>query len=420
LREGGRGGGDGAGRVRLRGALVVSEFAVALVLLAGAGLVLRSLTAMLRVDAGFDPARAVAMVISLRGTPADAPARRAPFFAQVAERVRALPGVEGAGFTNHLPLHGDTWRFGFLVEGRPAPRRDEAPSAVFRLVRPGYFRAMRLPVLAGRDVTAADEARGARVVVVNERLARRHWPGASALGRRIALGDDPATADWFTVVGVVRNVQQGDWSQPTTEEMYFPVVAPAAGDTAARAAGVLNPSAMTLVVRTAGDPRAAAARVEAVVHALDRDVPVADVITLEDAVAERVTQPRFYVVLLGAFAALAVVLAAVGVYGVIAYSVARRTREIGIRLALGAAPGAPFRLVVGEGMRMALGGGAVGLAAALVATRWLRSLLFGVAPTDPATFGAAALVLAAVALAACSVPAWRASRVSPMAALRDG
>ncbi|MBV9879306.1 MAG: ABC transporter permease [Gemmatirosa sp.] len=412
LKEGGRGGGDGAVKVRVRGILVVSEFALAVVLLVSAGLVLRSLSAMLNVDAGFDPRRTVSMIVSVRGTADSAPDRRALFFDQLLERVRTLPRVEAAGLTNHLPLHGDTWRFHFAIEGRPRPRPQEEPSAVFRVVRPGYFQAMHVPLLGGRDVSGADLAQRAPVVVVSERMARRHWPGESALGRRISI-DDGHDAPWYTIVGVVQDVQQGDWSEPHTEEMYFPALPPGNG-----APSLLNPASMTLVVRTTADAAAMASAVERVVRALDRDVPVSDVITLEQALAEHVTQPRFYVVLLGGFAAIAVVLAAVGVYGVIGYSVTRRTREIGIRLALGASRGAPFRLVVGQGMRLAVGGGAIGLLAAFAATRYLRSLLFGVQPTDPITFALVALLLGAVALAACCVPAWRASRVSPMTALR--
>jgi putative ABC transport system permease protein len=394
---------------------------MALVLLATAGLVVRSFASLRAVDAGYDVRDVLTMRVSLKGTAAaDSPERRTAFFRGLVEKVAALPEVEGAGVTNHLPLHGDHWHFPYAVEGAPRPRPEERASASFRVVMPGYFRAMRIPILAGRDFTRADETARAHVVVINETLARHAWPNDSPLGRRLTVDDPAAGPDWFTVVGVVKEVRQGSWSEGHSEEMYFPYLpGPAEGTLPLRLANFLSPVYMTLVVRTPAPPAVTAAAVEEVVRASERDAPVSDVITMEQAVAEQFAQPRFYLLVFASFAGVALVLAVVGVYGVISYSVARRTREIGLRAALGASPRGPFKLVVGQGMRLTAVGIAVGLSAALAVTRYLRSVLFEVQPTDPVTLAAAAMVLAATALAACSVPAWRASKVDPVVALRS-
>jgi putative ABC transport system permease protein len=420
LRDGARAMGDSPRRRRVRAALVVSEFAMALVLLATAGLVVRSFASLRAVDGGYDVRQVVTMRVSLKGTPAAASAeRRAAFFRALAQKVAALPQVEAVGLTNHLPLHGDHWHFPYAVEGAPRPRPDERAFASFRVVMPGYFRAMRIPILAGRDFARADETARAHVVVINETLARHAWPNDSPLGRRLTVDDPAAGPDWFTVVGVVKEVRQGSWSEGHSQEMYFPCLpGPAEGTLPLRLANFLSPVYMTLVVRTPVPPPAAAAAVENIVRASERDAPVSDVITMEQAVAEQFAQPRFYLLVFAAFAGVALVLAVVGVYGVISYSVARRTREIGLRVALGASPRGPFQLVVGQGMRLTALGIALGLSAALAVTRYLRSVLFEVQPTDPVTLAAAAAVLAATALAACSVPAWRATKVDPMVALR--
>jgi putative ABC transport system permease protein len=420
LRDGARGAGDSLRRRRVRAALVVSEVAMALVLLTTAGLVVRSFQSMRAVDTGYAVHNLVSMTVSLKGTKQATPMRRrAAFFDELMRQVRAIPGVEDASAINHLPMHGDHWHFPFAVEGRPKPRSDEPASASFRVAQPGYFRTMRIPIVAGRDLTPDDEAAGAHVVVVNESMARRRWPNASPIGRRITV-DDPSTgADWFTVVGVVREVRQGSLTEGSSEEMYFPYL-PAPDEEAIplRLANFLSPVYMTLVVRTRSDQRAVTTAVESIVRSMERDAPVSDVTTMEQVVAEQFAQPRFYVLLFGAFAVVALALAIVGVYGVISYSVARRTREIGLRVALGAPPSGPFRLVVSQGMQLASIGIALGLATAFGVTRYLRSVLFSVRPTDPVTLAAAALLLAVTALAACCLPAWRASRVDPMVALR--
>jgi putative ABC transport system permease protein len=420
LRDGARGAGDSGRRRRVRAALVVSELAMALVLVATAGLVVRSFQSMRAVDPGYDVRHVVSMMVSVKGTKQATPVeRRSAFLDGLLRQVRALPGVEDASAINHLPMHGDHWRFPYTAEGRSQKRSDPPAAASFRIVYPGYFRTMRIPILLGRDFGADDLAGRAHVVVINESMARRRWPNESPIGRRISVDDPKGGADWYSVIGVVKEVRQGSLTEGTSEEMYFPYLpSPSEGTIPLRLANFLSPVSMTLVIRTGSDPAALIAAVEAVVHSMERDAPVSDVTTMAQVLSREFAQPRFYLLVFGAFGAVALLLAVVGVYGVISYSVARRTREIGLRVALGAPPSGPFRLVVGQGMRLAILGIGIGLAAALGATRYLRSVLFGVEPTDPMTLGAAIGLLGVTALAACCVPAWRASRVDPMVVLR--
>jgi putative ABC transport system permease protein len=420
LRDGARGSGDSGRRGRVRAALVISELAMALVLLAAAGLVVRSFQSMRAVDPGYDVRNIVSMTVSLKGTKQAKPVeRRAAFFDDLTRQIRALPGVEHASVINHLPMFGDHWNFPFTVEGQPKPRPDEAAFASFRIVRPGYFQTMRIPIVAGRDFTAADEAQHAHVVVINESMARRRWPNGNPIGRRITV-DDPATGpEWFSVIGVVEEVRQGSLTEGSREEMYFPYLpSPSEGTVPLRLTNFLSPIYMTLVIRTASDPTTTVRAVESIVRSMDRDAPVSNVTTMEQVMHDEFAQPRFYLLLFGAFAAVALTLAVVGVYGVISYSVARRTREIGLRVALGSPPSGPFRLVVGQGMQLAVIGIAIGVGVTLMVTRYLRTVLFGVEPTDPLTLVSVVLLLGATALAACCVPAWRASKVDPMVALR--
>jgi putative ABC transport system permease protein len=270
---------------------------------------------------------------------------------------------------------------------------------------------MRIPIVKGRDFTERDVSEAPHVAIVNEYMARRHWPGADPIGQRIT--SNPEKPDWYTVVGVIKDVKQANWSREKSEEMYFPYrQSPMYLKTASFA------SYMTLVVRVASTPIATTRAIESIVHGLDADVPVSDVITLEDALAEDLAEPRFYTWLLSAFAGVALVLAAVGIYGVMSHAVARRTHEIGIRMALGAARRDVFTIVVVQGLSLAALGGAIGLGGAFAVTRFLHTLLFGVEPLDPVTFAIVTALLAAVGVLACAVPARRASRVDPMVALR--
>jgi predicted permease len=419
LKEGGRGAGDGVRRRRLRAVLVASEFGMALVLLVGAGLVLRSFGALLRVDPGFEPAGVLSLKVSVKGTAEEPLARRLLFYRTLLERVAALPGVQAASAINHVPLNGDDWNFSYAVEGAPLPAPGEGPHAHFLIVRPRYFETMRIPLAQGRDFTPDDEMTGAKVVIVSEAMAAKQWPGRSPIGQRITVDDAATHPDWFTVVGVAHDVRQGSWAGDDGHAMYFPSMAGEPYPWKAQPlVTFLNPNYMTLVVRSSGTMAAVRTEVESVIRSMDPDVAVSQVLTLEEAIEQQLTTPKFYVILLGVFAGVALVLAAVGVYGVISYSVTRRTHEIGVRLALGARRSEAFGLVVKQGMTLAIAGTAAGLVIALLATRFLRTLLYGVSPNDPLTFAVVAAVLAVVALVACCIPARRASKVDPMTALR--
>jgi predicted permease len=414
LKESARGSSKGILRNRLRSALVISEFALALVLLIGAGLMVRSLTALLAIDPGFDPHYVLTMIVSVAGTREADASHRAAFFHDAIEKAGALPGVESVSATNHLPLAGDLWVFGFYAEGTPLPKPGESASAAYRIVYPGYFKTMRIPFVRGRDVTEADNLSSPNVVVINEFMAQQQWPGENALGKRIALGNLQTPA-WKTVVGVVKNEVRDHWADPPTAQMFIPYL---------QSQDLLSGQQtyyqyLTLVVRSSGDPAAQAASVTAAIHSLDRNIAVAEVQTMDDVVFNSNSQPRFYALLLTGFALTALVLAGIGIYGVMSYMVSRRTQEIGIRMTLGARPGAVLRMVIRQGMALVLVGAAAGLAGALLLSRLMSSLLYGVGSNDPATFVVVTAVLIVVALAANYVPARRATKIDPMAALRS-
>jgi putative ABC transport system permease protein len=288
-------------------------------------------------------------------------------------------------------------------------------------VRPGYFEAIRIPIHRGRDFAAEDEATNAHVVLINEYMARTIWAGEDPLGKRLTVDDPLGHPDWFTVIGVVANVRQERWAGAGAAELYFPYLTEVAGPSGGgmRLVQLLHPVTMTFVVRTAVNPASIAPAVPGIVAGLDRDAPVSDMVTMEQAIAEQLAEPRFYLILLGGFALVALALAALGIYGVLSYSVARRRQEIGIRLALGATESQTYGLIVRHGMTLALVGTGIGLLGALAVTRYLRSLLYGTGATDPVTFALVPLLLLSSAFLACSLPARRAARVDPMAALRS-
>ncbi|MGH7618906.1 MAG: FtsX-like permease family protein, partial [Gemmatimonadaceae bacterium] len=410
------GGGDrasseGRRRASLRNALVVSEIALALVLLVGAGLMIRSFTALRRVDPGFDPRGLVTMTVSVAGTAEAAPGMRAAFFESALDRVRAVPGVAAAGWVNHLPISGDEWGFSFTVEGQPAPKPGDSPHAAYRVVFSGYFATMRIPFVAGRDIAPTDREGAAKVVVINEFMAGAHWPGESAVGKRISF--DGST--WVTVVGVVKNIARETWAAPPREEVFVPYLQ----EQAYLAQPGSQFSYLTLVARTTCcDASALATPIVNALRTADRGTPISGVATMTAVVDGATADSRFYSSFLAAFSMMAVVLAAVGIYGVMSYSVARRTHEVGIRIALGAQPAAVLRDVVGAGMRLALVGAGIGLVGAFALTRLMGNLLYGVSAVDPLTFAATTLALCGVAAAASYVPARRATRVSPLVALR--
>jgi putative ABC transport system permease protein len=419
LREGGRAG-VGVRQHRLRDLLVASEFALALILLTGAGLAIRSFVALRNIDPGFDPRGVVTMIVSFTGTAEASPERRVAFIEQLLGRVRALPGVSAASAINHVPIVGDNWGMSFFIEGRNVPKPGDAPTATYRVVLPGYFATMGIPVLRGRDVIATDRAGAPPVVVINEFMARRYWPGESPIGKRFTLDRPSTNSTWMTVIGVVKNTVRSDWAAPPEEEIFIPWLQE--GNYLTNMAPHVG--YLSLVVRGRCGDRSScetAPLVPAIRNAVwsfDRNLPISEVRSMREVVQLANARPRFTLVLLAVFAAVALVLAAVGVYGVMSYAVSRRTHEIGVRLALGAAPALVVRMIVREGMTVALAGAAVGLAGALLLTRSMASLLYGVTAKDPLTFGVVSLALIGVALVATYLPARQAARTDPLRALR--
>jgi predicted permease len=416
LKEGGRGGTDGIRRNRLRSFLVVSEFALAFMLLIGAGLMIRSFSALQSVDPGFNPHNVLSMVVSVAGSNEADPERRTLFYRQVVDRVRALPGVESAGGINHLPLAGDIWGWSFAIEGRPKPRPGESPGAVYRVVMPGYFETMHLPVLRGRAITERDDARAPGVVLINERAASQYWPGEDPIGRRISFeADKDNRPAWLTVIGVVKNAKQSDWAADIEPEAYLAALQNR------DFLGALGShiAYLTLVLRTSGDPAAMAPSVKRTVWSFDHNLPISEVVTMDSVVADANAEPRFEMLLLGVFASIALLLASVGIYGVMSYSVSRRTHEIGIRISLGASRGDVLRMVVRQAMAQALTGTAAGVAGAEVLSKLMAKMLYGVRPTDSLTFTGVTIVLVLAALLATTVPARRAAKIDAMRALRS-
>ena len=395
--------GSGAARRRVRYLLVGTQIALAVVLLVGSGLLVKSLLLLQRRDAGFAVADRVTMRVSLSGT-AHAE-RQTDYFRDLVERVEALPGVRSAGVVNHLPISGDLWRGPLAAEGAPPAPGSEPPSASYRVATAGYFEAMGIPLLRGRAFTSADAEGSAPVVLVNRTLAERLLAGRDPVGSRIRLGGDGDP--WLTVVGVVGDASQESLLEPVIPEVYFPYTQ--------------NPVGWfregTLVVHAAaGADLAAALRREA--SAIDPGAAVADLLPLRQVLAEDLRRERTNSWLLGVFAAIAVALALVGLYGVISYLVGQRTHEMGVRVALGARAGDITRMVLGESLAVTGAAVGVGLVLALLLTRLLVNMLYGVAPTDPVIFAGVAVGIAAVATLASAVPARRASRVDPMTALR--
>jgi putative ABC transport system permease protein len=420
LKEGGRGDTDGLRRNRVRSLLVASEFALAFMLLIGAGLMVRSFYALQSVDTGFNPHNVLSMIVSVAGTKEADAGRRELFYRELLQRIKALPGVASVGGINHLPLEGDLWDRGFEIEGRPKPRPGEVPAAVYRIVMPGYFETMRLQMKRGRTINDQDNAKAQAVVVINQCAAERYWPGENPIGKRFVMGaQDGGQPDWRTIVGVAANAGLDDMVSNPYPEMYLAALQTPAFLGEGTDPAIPHMSYITLVVRAAGDPAHLTAAVQGVVRSIDKNLPISQVLSMDEAVAHATAQPRFEMLLLGLFGAVALVLAAVGIYGVMNYSVSRRTREIGIRMSLGASRADVLRMVVLQGAIQALAGTVVGLVGAMLLSKLMGQLLFGVKPTDPLTFVLVTLVLGLAALLATGVPARKAMRVEPMAALRS-
>ncbi len=402
LKEGSRGSTGRHGR--LRNTLVVVEVALAMILLVGAGLVLKSFARLLNVNPGFRSDGLLTAGISLSEKRYADDAARAAFYERTMERIAALPEVESAGAINVLPLNRSNTNSTFYIEGRPVPQKlDEWPIVGYRVITPDYLRAMRIGLVKGRHFTAADRQGTAGVAIVNEAAARRYWPNENPIGKHIRYG--PPEAPWLTIVGVVSNVRHFGLDADFWPEVYV------AQAQAPRLEAIL-------VVRTHGDPLNIVSVVRGAIREVDPFLPLSRVRTMQDVVAASTFIPRLMTIMLASFAALAAVLAAVGLYGVVSYGVAQRSHEIGIRMALGAARGHVLRMVVGHGMFLTFVGLAIGLAGALAATAGLRAFLFNVQPRDPATFTAVGLLLIAVGLLATWIPARRALRVDPIHSLR--
>ncbi len=391
---------------RLRGALVAGEIALALVLLLASGLMARSVLSLLDVDPGLRTAHVVTVRVSLPATAYPTPAGRRAFFDALLPRVAAIPGVTRAAATSSLPMTGAFSSLGVSIEGAPPPAPGREPMPVRSVVTPGYFETMGIRVVAGRPFDERDGRPGTpAVAVVNETFARRGWPGTDPVGRRLKFGDPGDDVPWVIVVGVANDVRQLGLGAQVDDEIFLPY-------------GQLPLPGMTLVVQGAADPVPLAPSIRDAAHAMDPNLALFQVRPMADIVAGSIRRPRLFSWLFGVFGVVALVLAAVGVYGLLAYSVAQRTREIGLRLALGAGPGEVRRMVVGRGMRLAAGGLALGLAGSVPATRALGALLHGVSATDPLTFAGVTALLLAVAWLACTLPARRATRIDPMTALR--
>jgi len=404
LKESGRGLDEGGRPSRLRSALVIGETAVAVVLLAGAGLLIESFRRLANVPPGFDPHGVLTFRVSLPEAKFTEEGQKR-FYDRLLSDLSSRKDVVAAAAVFPLPFGGGRIGTSYQIEGRPVPEEDE-PGTEFRQVSAGYFRTMKIPLLQGRVFDGRDGARSTPVVIVNRTLARRSFPNENPIGRRIQPGiSRGGPSVWREIVGVVADVKSTSLAGEPQAESYVPYEQLLVAD-------------MSIAVRTAGDSRSLAASLKDIVGSISSDVPLYGVRDLDRLIGGAVAQPRFNAIVLGVFAALALTLTAVGLYGVMAYAVERRTHEIGIRMALGAGRPAVLRMVVGKGLALVSIGLVIGLAGALAATRWLSGLLFQVQPSDPATFTATAVVLAAVAVAASYFPARRATHIEPMSALR--
>ena len=416
LKEGSRGSTQGASSNRLRGLLVSAELALALVLLVGAGLLIRTFIALSQVDLGLEPHNVLTMRIALLGPKYQERSRQTEFFRQLLQKLGSLPGVTSAAVIDGGGLapdggNGDA----FMIVGRPVPPPSELPDAVFRVISPDYFRTMGIPLLRGRYFTEADNQEAPGAAIISEKLARNFWPGGEPIGSELTFptlevavpGVAARRLKRFAIVGIVKAVKNRGLEVEAEEEVYVPY---------SQYPTFYSPR--TLVARTSVEPTLLVSAIRHEVTMLDNDQPISEIRTMDQVVAQAAAGHRFPMVLLGLFAALAMALAGVGIYGVTSYSVGRRAHEIGIRMALGARRAHVLRLVLSGSMRWVLAGLALGIAGSLGLTRLLRDLLYGVRPTDPLVLGAVSLLLSSVALVACYIPARRATKVDPMAALR--
>lgn len=410
LKQGlGRGSADSGGN-RTRSALLVTEVALSLMLLIAAGLMIRSLWALESVNPGFDAHNVLTMDLGIPQNKFDSLSRENEFFTEVLQRVRSLPGVDSAGMINSLPMTGGSNQ-PIAIEGRPAAMMSDQPEVAVRLISPGYMRAMHIPVAQGRDLNDADAPDRPATILISESMARQFWPNESPLGKRLTLTFFPGVV--HEIVGVVGDVKKGLNVDEPSATLYMPfsqLSIPKAD---------WNSFPMFLVVRTTSQPTSLVSAVTNAVHQLDQEIPIHDIVTMDDFLVQSVSQQRFSMLLLASFAGLALLLAAIGIYSVLSYVVKRRTREIGVRIALGAETRDIIAMVLREGMRPAASGMLIGLIGAFIFARFMHHVIYGVRPADPLTFVAVCLLLGTIALIACIVPAYRATQVEPMKALRE-
>jgi putative ABC transport system permease protein len=405
LQESGRGNSQGPDHQRLRAAFVIIEVALSVMLLVGAGLLVRSFERVLSTNPGFHPEHVLTASIDLPPTEYSQNEKVASLYKELMEKLRQTPGIDAAGGSTDLPLLGG-WTHAFTVEGYEPPPGPQLSLGNHSVIYGDYLQAMGIPLLRGRYFTELDGPKSTPVLIVSESLAKRYWPGRDPLGKRLKWGPWESTDPWLTVVGVVGDVKQGPLDTAADAHTYEPY------------AQLGAPLSLRVAVRGQADPAGFAADVRAVVRGLDRQLALGNVRTMDEVISRSTASRRFSLVLVGSFAALALVLAAIGIYAVLAYSVARRTHEIGVRMALGARSGDVVRLVLGQGLRVTAVGILFGVAGALVLTRFLRSLLYEVQPTDPPTFVVVLLLFVTVSIAASYLPVRRAMKVDPMVALR--
>ena len=411
LKEGGRSlaGGRGSG---LRKTLVAAEVAIAIVLLVGSGLLMRSFVNLRDVNPGFDPTNLLTMTVSVAGQQQYVGPQRENLYRRLVTALQDLPGVRAVAMTNHLPLVGDTWGTNMAIEGRPIPAPGHEMNTIYRQAGPNYFATMRIPVRSGREFTEHDNLNSPRVAIINETLARTAWPNQDPSGKRITL--DTTNPRWLTIVGVIKDVKQSNWTGPLDNEVYIPFL---------QTAEFLNSqhpwqAYVSILIRTDSDAEALMPAVQQTIWSIDRDMPISHLETMQHAIGNKLWQSRFNLMLIGVFSAIAMILAVVGIYGVLAYEVAQRTQEIGIRMALGANRSGIVWLVFSQSLRVVFIGVIVGVGSALILARLMTTMIYQVQPADPLTYvGVTALVFATAALSAL-LPARRATRVDPIIALR--
>jgi len=408
LKEGGRGAVTSRGGTRVRGVLVIGEMALAVMLLAGAGLLMRSFMRLQSVDPGFNPTQTLSFELSLPDARYEEEPRQVAFFDQLLPRLRSLPGVRAADAVMALPLSGTNFNISFAIAGRPPVPPAQEPAMEVRVATPGYFSEMGIPLKRGRGFTDDDRQGTPQVVLLAESAVQKYFPNEDPIGKTIKLGwgrgpGKPKAGG--QIVGIVGDVKEAGLNEPNAPQIYLPY-------------RQWPTQSMSVVMKTTTPPESLTAAVRGEVHAIDPNLPVSNIATLDTIIAESISQPRFYMLLLTIFASVALLLAAIGIFGVLSYAVSQRTREIGIRMALGAPGRTVVTLIVRQAMLLVLSGVAAGTIAALFVSQTMVKMLFSVTPTDPVTFASVAAVLVGVALFASYLPARRATRVDPIVALR--